>query len=34
MKMTVRAVQGVLEAAGGEFLNGGSPGVRLKPATK
>ena len=28
---TVLAVQRALEAAGVEFLNGGSPGVRLKP---
>ena len=29
---TVRAVQTALEAAGVEFLNGDSPGVRLKPS--
>jgi transcriptional regulator with XRE-family HTH domain len=28
---TVRTVQKVLEAAGVEFLNGNSPGVRLRP---
>ena len=29
---TVLAVQRALEAEGIEFLNGGSPGVRLRPA--
>jgi hypothetical protein len=29
---TVMAVQLALEAAGVEFLNGDSPGVRLKPS--